>query len=148
MYAISFLGLMDNLLLSSKKKWLDFDQTINWIESRSISYTFFLLSYSSVLVVYTGKILSSLRTHDLNESHIYPSTCSSTRRTSFKSGRFMNWFFFLISRFSCCLVGILCLYLTRRKWFGLVLTRFKKEKSGFSFIFLFSLSQSIRSKIP
>jgi len=54
-----------------------------------------LLSYSSVLVVDTEKILSSVRIHDLNESHIHPSTCSSTLRTSFKSGRFLNIFFWL-----------------------------------------------------
>jgi hypothetical protein len=54
-----------------------------------------LLSYSSVLLVDTGKILLSVRIHDLNESHIHPSTCSSTLRTSFKSGRFLTIFFWL-----------------------------------------------------
>ena len=54
-----------------------------------------LLSYSSVLLLDTGKILLSVRIHDLNESHIHPSTCSSTLRTSFKSGRFLTIFFWL-----------------------------------------------------
>ena len=54
-----------------------------------------LLSYSSVLLVDTGKILLSVRIHDLNEPHIHPSTCSSTLRTSFKSGRFLTIFFLL-----------------------------------------------------
>ena len=46
------------------------------------------LSYSLVLIIDTGKIVSFVRAHDLNESHIHPSTCSSTLRTSSKSGRF------------------------------------------------------------
>jgi len=48
------------------------------------------LSYSLVLVIGTGKIVSFVRTHDLNESHIHPSTCSPTLRTSSKRGGFRD----------------------------------------------------------
>ena len=85
-----------------------------------------LLSYLSVLVLDTGTILSSARTHDLNESHIHPSTCSSTLRTSFKSGRFLN-IFFLLSSVSKKLFNswhILCISIQNKMvWLRLILTK-------------------------
>ena len=51
----------------------------------------FILSYSLVLIIYTGSIVFGL-VHDLNESHIHPSTCSSSLRTSPKSGGFRDFF--------------------------------------------------------
>jgi hypothetical protein len=49
-----------------------------------------ILSHSLVLVIDTGKIVSFVLAHDLNESHIHPSTCSSTLRTSSKSWGFRD----------------------------------------------------------
>lgn len=43
--------------------------------------------YSQVLIIDTGKVVFR---HDLNESHIHPSTCSSALRTPPKSGGFRN----------------------------------------------------------
>ena len=51
---------------------------------------FFHSIYSLVLVIGTGTIVSFVRAHDLNESHIHPSTCSSTLRASSKSGGFRD----------------------------------------------------------
>ena len=53
------------------------------------------LSYSLVTIINAGNFLSFVSpVHNLNESHIHPSTCSSALRTSPKSGGFRdvsNW---------------------------------------------------------
>ena len=50
-----------------------------------------ILSYSLVMIIDTGKFISFVGpVHNLNESHIHPSTCSSALRTSPKSGGFRD----------------------------------------------------------
>ena len=53
---------------------------------------FSILSHSPVLIIDTVKVVFLLfvPAHDLNESHIHPSTCSSTLRAPPKSGGFRD----------------------------------------------------------
>lgn len=71
-------------------------ETINSIQIEVYERSLFLIVngvlpfYSLVRVIDTVKIVSFVLAHDLNESHIHPSTCSSTLRTSSKSGGFRD----------------------------------------------------------
>lgn len=55
---------------------------------------FHSIPFTQILTIYTGKVLffffCYVPADNLNESHIHPSTCSSTLRTSPKSGGFRD----------------------------------------------------------
>ncbi|CAH9120441.1 unnamed protein product [Cuscuta europaea] len=104
---------MDNLLLpkencfSTEIKVIGFapKETINFVPKKGIYIVFERRNEvpSSIYIPLYCRITFHfwVSTYNINESHIHPSTCSSTLRTSPKSGRFRDisyWLSFISNK--------------------------------------------------